>query len=143
MLASLKQKLLGGASRLSGRTDALEAVCAAAALVAAADGDIAEKEIAATLKAIKANASLAAAFDARTIETVAQRMLDRAEGGRVGRMGLYKEIEQISADAEIAELVLLAAVDVSEADGTIQEAERKVLEEVAKRLGLSLASVGL
>lgn len=143
MLASLKQKFLGGASRLSGRTDALEAVCAASALVASASGGINDSEIAATLKAIKANAGLSTAFDSRTIETVAQRMLDRAEGGRVGRSGLYKEIEQIAADPEIAELVLLAAADVAESDGEIQAEERKALEEVAKRLGLSLASVGL
>ena len=40
MFAKMKEKLAGGAKRMQGRTDLLEAVCASAALVAAADGSI-------------------------------------------------------------------------------------------------------
>ena len=138
MLANLKAKLLGSANRLSGRKDALEAVCAGAALVASADGNISNDEIAATLRAIGANPALSAAFPASEIERVADVMLKRAEGGRVGQSGLYREIKQIAADPEIAELVLLATVDVAEADGSIGEKERAVLAAISKDLGVPL-----
>lgn len=140
MFAAMKEKLLGGAKKLSGRTDALEAVCAAAALVAAADGEIEDAEITATTKAISSNSALSAAFDARSIEKCADTMLQRASGGRVGKQALFTEIRQIGSDPVIAELVLLAALDVAESDGQIEPEEKAVLERIAKELGLSLGA---
>ncbi len=140
MLATLKAKLTGSVHKLSGRKDALEAVCAAAALVAASDGDISDGEVAATTKAVKANPTLAAAFPVRDIETTIDAMMSRAEGGRSGRLGLYREIEQISKDADISEIVYLAALDVAESDGSIGEKEKAVLGKIAASLGLNPAN---
>jgi len=56
------------ASKFSGRTDYLEAVCAAAALIAAADGEIEDSEIKATTKAVGANKTLRDGFDQSVIE---------------------------------------------------------------------------
>jgi len=140
LLANLKSILTGGVQKLSGRKDALEAVCAAAALIAAADGDISDAEVAATSKAVKANPSLTAAFAQRDIEIAIDAMMSRAEGGRSGRQGLLREIEQIAADRDIAEIVYLAALDVAESDGSIGEKEKAVLTRICTTLGLNPAN---
>lgn len=139
MFAALKTKLTSGAKRMQGKTDMLEAVCAASALVAAADGSIEDSEIEAMAKAVSANEILNTAFSAREIEGSITRMIDRANGGRVGQMGLYREIEEVAADPD-AELVLMAALDIAEADGAIDDKETAVLEKVATKLGLKLSS---
>lgn len=139
MFAALKSKLSGGVNKYSGRKDFLEAVCAAAALVAAADGEISDAEVDQTVKAVSSNANLSAAFRSQEIERVADVMLKRAQGGRVGRQGLFTEIEQISADHDMAETVLLSALDVAD-HGGIDAKEKEVLAKIAQRLGLNLAN---
>jgi tellurite resistance protein TerB len=139
MFKNLKEKLSGGAKRMSGRTDLLEAVCASAALVAAADGDIDDKEVAATVKAVKANEVLNSSFAPREIEACIDRMLDRAGGGRVGKLGLYGEIEDIQSSHEDAEIVLLTAMDIADADGSVSPEEKAVLEKIADNLGLKVS----
>lgn len=139
MFAALKSKLSGNLNKYSGRKDFLEAVCAASALVAAADGDVSDAEVDQTIKAITSNASLAAAFKTSEIERTADVMLKRAQGGRVGRNGLYKEIEDVAADHEMSETVLLSALDVAD-NGGIDASEKAVLTKVAQTLGLNLAN---
>lgn len=139
MFAAIKQKLSGGVNKYSGRKDFLEAVCAASALVAAADGDVSDSEVDQTVKAVSSNASLAAAFKPSEIERTADAMLKRAQGGRVGRSGLYKELEDINSDHDMAETVLLSALDVAD-HGGIDDKEKAVLQQVAQRLGLNLAN---
>jgi len=117
----------------------LEAVLAAAALVAVADGQIEEQEEEALIKAVKANAVLSKAWAPKEIAMMAQNMLDRAKGGRMGQAGLYSELDDIAKNPEMAEAVLLMALDVSESDGEIEPAEKVVLEKIATRMSLSLA----
>ncbi len=138
MLGGLfKSKLQGSVNKFSGKKDFLEAVCAAAALVAYADGDASDTEVEATIKAITSNAALAGAFQGREIELTADSMLKRASGGRVGRSGLFKEIADIKNDAEMSETVLLTALDVADQNG-IDDKERTMLEKIASELGLDL-----
>lgn len=132
------KKAEAAVQKFSGRTDFLEAVCAAAALIAAADGEIEDSEVKATIKAVKANKSLATGFDQTAIETSINKMLERAAGGRVGRMGLWEEIREIAKDAELAQGVVLAALDVAEGDGEIEPAEKAVLDRLAKELSVDL-----
>lgn len=139
MFAKLKDRLTSGASRLNGRTDLLEAVCASAALVAAADGSIDDNEVDATIVAVSSNANLAAAFDSRTIEQTINTMLDRAQAGRAGRSGLYKEIDDVASNPEDAELVLLTAMDIADADGEVDAAETAVINKIANKLRLDPA----
>ena len=140
MFRGLKERLSGGAKRMSGRTDLLEAVTAGAALVAAADGKIEADEIEATAKAVMSNETLITAFSPKEIEGSIQRMIDRANGGRVGQMGLYKEIDDISGVSDDAEVVLLTAMDIADADGSVDPAETAVLEKIAGRCGHKLSS---
>lgn len=133
------KKAEAAVQKFSGRTDFLEAVCAAAALIAAADGEIEDSEVKATVKAVKANKSLSSGFDQAAIENCINRMLERADGGRVGRMGLWEEIREIAKDAEMAQGVVLAALDVAEGDGEIEPQEKVVLDRLAKELSVDLS----
>lgn len=132
------KKAEAAVQKFSGRTDFLEAVCAAAALIAAADGEIEDSEIKATVKAVKANKALAAGFDQQTIDQTINRMLERAEGGRVGRMGLWTEVNEVAKDPDMAQAVVLTALDVAEGDGEIEPEEKAVLDKLAKNLSVNL-----
>ena len=125
--------------KYSGRTDFLEAVCSAAALVAAADGELGDNEVKSTIKAVKANKTLSGGFDQKDIEATVNKMLERAGGGRVGRMGLWDEIREIAKDAEMSEAVVLTAIDVAEGEGGIGAEEQKVLAKLANELSIDLS----
>ena len=141
MFGKLKNKLGKAARKFDGRIDFLEAVCASCALVAAADGEVSDEEVKATINAIKANAVLAEGFKQKIIEQTADKMLKRAQSGRTGRLGLYKEIEDIDANEEMAEVVYLAALDIAESDGAIEGEEKNVLDKIAQRLGVNPANL--
>lgn len=138
MFGFLKSKAKDSVQKFSGQTDFLEAVCAAAALIAAADGEIEDSEITATKKAVLANKALSAGFDNRVIEQTIDKMLDRAGGGRVGRAGLWTEIEEAASKPEMAEAIVCTALDVSESDGQIEPQEQAVLDRLAKTLRVDL-----
>ncbi|MEE9983683.1 tellurite resistance TerB family protein [Agrobacterium pusense] len=137
MLAMFKSLVGDKAKKFSGKTDFLEAVCAASALVATADGDLDDSELLAAVAAVKSNAALSGAFDARAIETTMDKMCRRAVG-RVGKAGLFKEIEDIKADHDMSETVLLVALDVADSGG-ISDDEKAVLAKIASTVGLDLA----
>lgn len=127
--------LKGNVTKLNGRMDALEAVCAACAYVAGADGDISDDEVATTITTIQNNPVLAGSFTTQQIEKCADAMFARARGGRSGRLGLKKEIADVASDAAIAEVVFVAALDVAD-HGDIDEKEKRVLMDIAGILGL-------
>ncbi len=137
MLAMFKSLVGDKAKKFSGKTDFLEAVCAASALVATADGDLDDSELLAAVAAVKSNAALSGAFDARAIETTMDKMCSRAVG-RVGKAGLFKEIEDIKADHDMSETVLLVALDVADSGG-ISDDEKAVLAKIASTVELDLA----
>lgn len=140
MFANLKNLVSGKVNKFKGNKDFLEGVCAAAALVAFADGSCSDTEASAAIKAITSNAVMSGSFSGREIETTIDSMLKRAEGGRVGRAGLYREIEEVltkDPSGDMAEAVLLTALDVAD-DGGIEDKERAVLEQIASKLRLDL-----
>jgi len=137
MLAMFKSLVGDKAKKFSGKTDFLEAVCAASALVATADGDLDDSELLAAVAAVKSNAALSGAFDARAIETTMDKMCSRAVG-RVGKAGLFREIEDVKADHDMSETVLLVALDVADSGG-ISDDEKAVLAKIASTVGLDLA----
>ena len=138
MFAKLKSLVTDTGNRFARDKNYLEAVLASAALIAVADGEIEELEEDALLKAIGANAILSSAWSPREIEQMAQKMLERAKGGRMGQQGLYREIEEVAKNPDMAEAVLLMALDVSEGDGQIEPQEKAVLEKISARLNLNL-----
>ena len=142
MFGKLKERMTGGAKKLSGKTDLLEGICAMCALVACADGDIEDSEVAAALDALTSHALIGEAFQAQVIEAAFDKQLKRAKGGMAGKLALKREIAEAKDKNESSELEMafMVAIDVSMADGEIEPAERKVLEDLGRSLGFNLSS---
>lgn len=118
--------------------DFLEAVCAASALVAAADGEIEESEKRKVLSIISNHAQLGKLYQQNVIEATADTMFKRAKDSS-GRQQLARELDDIKSrpqGAQMAEDVYLIAVDIALADGEIEPAEKDVLGKIANRLGV-------
>lgn len=123
-------------NRLSGNTDFLEATCAAAVLVAAADGDVSDEEIVAAIEGMQNNKALASAYNAAQIETEMMKQGKRAKTPS-GRIQLKREITDIVAkDPSLREDVFMVAADVAYADGNVSDAERRALNGIAQVLSL-------
>ncbi len=137
MLDVMKAKLTGALSKFSGQKDFLEGVCAGASLVAAADGEIKDTEIVTTANAVKNHPTLSKSFKEAEIGRCIDTMLSRAKQGRMGRMGLYKEISEVKSSPDKAEAVYLCALDIAESDGGVGSEERSVLNQIAKELGIN------
>ncbi len=126
----------GKLNEYSGNKDFLEAVCAASALVTAADGEIEDAEILAAVQAAKDNEGLSTAYKTSDIEECMDKMLKRAKT-RSGQAALMRELDDVaSKDRQIREDVFLAALDVSLSDGQIEPEEKKVLINIGSRLGV-------
>ncbi|WP_210526332.1 TerB family tellurite resistance protein [Rubellimicrobium arenae] len=140
LFGKLTEKLTGAAGKLSGKSDLLEAICAACALVAAADGEVEKAELAATADALASHDVLGKAFPPSKIEQVAETMFKRASGGSFGRTKLWNEVEEAKAKSsgEDLELALAIVVDVARSDGQIEDKERPVLDRIARSWGTSL-----
>lgn len=142
MFAKFASKFKGASARIAGKTDLLEAVAAAAAWIAAADGDISDSEIDTAMGALTSHEVLSAAFSVQVIEATMDKMIKRANAGRAGRSGLKKEIQDICGNESYTkddlELVFCVAIDVADDDG-IDDDERKVLDKIGDMLGLKVS----
>lgn len=120
--------------RLENR-DLMEAMVGGCMLIAFADGECEESE----LKKIDQILSSSKALEGfgNEINITIDRYAKRLEAGyRIGRMEILREIDDVKGSQQEKEDVFLAMLTVYEADGEIEEAERKELDAVAKRLGL-------
>jgi tellurite resistance protein TerB len=119
------------------KRDLAQAVINAAWLVAYADGECSNAEKASVDQVLRANPVLGA-FTSE-IQGISQTIIAQLDANyKVGRLAAYREIEDCKGDQREAEDVLVTAIAIAEADGEIQEAEKKVLDEIANRLGLRL-----
>ncbi len=117
--------------------DLLEAIVSGCLLVAAADGTIGDDETKKIDSLLRTNKNLGH-FGGEITELV-NRFAERLQSGyRVARAEILREIEDIKADSQQKEDVLLNMLTIAEADGSIDEKERKELDTVAQRLGLRL-----
>ena len=139
MLNIWKSKLSDTISKFAGSTKFLEAVCAACALVAASN-DIKDEEVEAAIDAVKTNKTLSGAFKAQKIEKAISTALERTKT-RPGKLGLFKELEQVTEDQ--AEIVYLAALDVADADGDIDDVEREMLTKIAGKLSVNESTLDI
>ena len=143
MVLGLAKRIFGGAVKevkadYSGNKDFLEAVCAAAALVAAADGDIEDCERQKIHRLITNHGKLGVMYKSTDIETTAEAMFKRAKD-KSGRQQLARELEDIKGRpdaAQMAEDVYLIAEDIAMADGELEQAEQDVLAKIASKLGV-------
>ncbi|MCW1825727.1 tellurite resistance TerB family protein [Enterobacter asburiae] len=119
------------------KRDLAQAVINASWLVAYADGECSNVEKASVDQVLRANPVLGA-FTSE-IQGISQTIIAQLDANyKVGRLAAYREIEDCKGDQREAEDVLVTAIAIAEADGEIQEAEKKVLDEIANRLGLRL-----
>lgn len=140
------KKAAKGAARevnadLGKNKDYLEACCAAAALVAAADGTVSDVEKRTTVSIIAGNATLGKLYQQSEIETCARVMLDRVGSGS-GRAALaaeLKDVKNLPNAGDMADYVYLIAKDIAESDGDVGEKEQEVLKKLANLLGVDPA----
>lgn len=143
LFGGLKKALGAGAqaattelkAKYSENKDFLEAVCAAAALVAAADGDIEDAEVGAVMRLVKGNDKLAAIYKDHEISEVSSAMLAQAKTIS-GKQQLARQLDDIKGQPQMCEDVYLIASDIAMADGELEEEEKVVLQKIAKRLNV-------
>lgn len=130
-------KVKAGVKKLENR-DQLEAIVGGCLLVAAADGNISDDETKKIDSLLRTNKNLAH-FGGEITELVNRFSERLGSGYRVARAEILREIDDIKGDAKDKEDVLLNMLTIAEADGDIDEKERKELDTVAQRLGLRVA----
>jgi len=137
MFGKLAGKLFRGAKKVENR-DLMEAIVGGGLLVSAADGDIEKEELTKLEKLVSGNENLKH-FGAEIGKTM-RRFTDLLEGDfLVGRSKIMREIRDIAGNDEHVEDVVLNVLAIAKADGDIEPAERKVIEEIARELGYRLS----
>jgi tellurite resistance protein len=137
------KKAFGAASKevkaeYSQNKDFLEAVLAAAALVAAADGDIEESERRKVVSVIVNHPQLSKLYSTQVIEQTAETMFKRAKDFS-GRQLLARELDDVKGRADgpqMAEDAYMIALDIAHSDGELEPAEADVLKKLATRLNV-------
>ncbi|WP_341989793.1 TerB family tellurite resistance protein [Azorhizobium sp. AG788] len=141
MFGALKKAFKAGAKEVqadySHNKDYLEAVCAAAALVANADGEIEDSERSKVERVLSSHPVLSKMYQQNIIAQTAETMFKRAKDAS-GRQALARELDDIKGrdDGKMAEDVYLIALDVANADGELEPQEDAVLKKIAARLGV-------
>lgn len=144
MFGALKKAFKAGAKEVqadySHNKDYLEAVCAAAALVANADGEIEDSERSKVERVLSSHPVLSKMYQPNIIAQTAETMFKRAKDAS-GRQALARELDDIKGrdDGKMAEDVYLIALDVANADGELEPQEDAVLKKIAARLGVDPA----
>ncbi|MBB5765936.1 tellurite resistance protein [Methylorubrum rhodesianum] len=143
MFGALKKAFGAGAKEIkadySQNKDYLEAVCAASALVAYADGELEESERSKVIRTISQHPTLGKMYQQSTIESTVEVMFKRAKDAS-GRQQLARELDDIKGrDGSMAEDVYLVALDVAHADGQVEPEEDVVLKKIATRLGVDIS----
>jgi len=131
-----KGKAKDAINQFSGNKDFLEGLCAAAALVAAADGNIDDSEVDQAIKVIQANSAVSAGFGAHEIELCFGKMAPKTQT-RSGKMELKREITEVldrDKTGGMGMAIVLAALDVADSGG-ISDQETAILKELAVLCG--------
>lgn len=139
----LVARIAGGVKReisaeYSQNKDFLEAVCAAVALVAIADGDIEESEKRSAISIVTSHPTLGKLYQHNEIEDCLTRMFSQAKTG-TGRASLGRELADVKGkpnSPQMCEDVYLVAADIAAADGDTDEKETAVLAKIAGFLGV-------
>lgn len=142
VFGALKKAFGAGAKEIKAEygenKDFLEAILAASALVAAADGEIEESERRKVISIVTNHATLSKLYQSNVIEATAETMFKRAKDAS-GRNQLARELDDIKSRpnaAQMAEDVYLVALDIANADGEVEPEEEAVLKKIAARLGI-------
>jgi tellurite resistance protein len=118
--------------------DLLRAVCGAFAIVTAADGNVAETEIASFLNIIRERAEVFPQLDLAVVERLFRdlttALLTDPEGGRRHALSEIARVKNLPKERE---LVRSAAKVAIYADRRVEGRERQVLDEICAALGIA------
>ncbi|UAW01126.1 tellurite resistance TerB family protein [Vibrio phage BUCT194] len=129
------------AKKLENR-DQVEATIAGGVLLGWADGDFSADEVKALESALTNNENLSH-FSTEIPAMVEKFNAFMESGPTLGRVKVLKEIRDLKGDEEASIEVMATLIDIAQADGDVADVERKVLETIARELGLSLSMFGL
>lgn len=115
--------------------DLMEAIVAAAVLVAYADGDCSTQELTKLQDIIESNDNLKH-FGSEIGQTIDKYSLMYESGKRLAKVKLMKEITDVAAEEEQKIEAFIIAIEIADADGEIDEDELKILTEIGRALGL-------
>lgn len=119
--------------------DLVRAVCGAFAIVATADGDVAESEIASFMNVIRERSEAFPHLDLVLVERLFRdlttALLSDPEGGR---KHVLSEIARVKDLPKERELVRSAAQVAIFADRRVEGREQKMMEEICTALGIAM-----
>lgn len=122
--------------------DLMQAIVGGALLVAYADGECEDADLAKLDKTISALPELQH-FGSEISDTINTFRQQFDTGFRIGRQKAMKEIEDLKASPDEKMLCFNVMVTIAESDGEIEPEEVRVLKEVASMLGINLRDFGL
>ncbi|MCS5736996.1 UNVERIFIED_CONTAM: TerB family tellurite resistance protein [Kocuria sp. CPCC 205274] len=113
------------------------AIVAAGVYIAAADGNIEDSEVN-TLRSVIANNKTLAPFVPEANDWTNEFTSLIQSSPRTARLEILRVVEAVRNDRDGAQNVLVAALDIADANGGIGDDERSALTKVAEALGLNL-----
>lgn len=148
-LAGFMSKLSGNADKIfhSGRNkEFFEGACAAAALVAMADGNCSDIEAKTAIDGMGDNRLIqAAGFTTFDITAKFDKMLPKASrySGRAELMREISEAARVDTSGEMREAIFLIAADVADSENGIGPEEKTRLSEIAAALNIDGKKYGV
>ncbi len=119
--------------------DFMEALIAAGALIAHADGEMAGLERRRLLGLVRNHAILSVFSREQIVDEVAMHEANFRLDPEVAQILAREKLAQIAGQSRLARLVVNACREIVPADGVLHPAEYRVLGEIQAMLGLSLA----
>ena len=122
--------------------DLMQAIIGGGLLVAAADGQIEDSEVSKLDELIRSNPALSH-FGSEITDTINRFTAQLKANFQVGRLAIKREladVKNVQADAEEAFVNMIA---IAQADGEIEPAEMKVLQEIGLHFGLRPSDYGV
>lgn len=124
------------------KRDLVEACVAGMVMVAFADGDCEDSELAKLQEIIQSNESFAH-FQSEVGVLVDKFALQFKAGFILGKSKVLKELADINSSADEKEEAFICMVLVAQADGEVEPAEKTLLVEIGRRMGLNPAAYGI
>lgn len=124
------------------KRDLVEAAVGGAVMVAFADGECEDAELAKLQQIIESNDSFSH-FQSEVGMLVDKFSRQFKAGFIMGKMKVLKELSDIQASAEEKEEVFIVMVLVAQADGEVEPAEKTLLIEIGRKMGLNPAAYGI
>lgn len=122
--------------------DLMQAIIGGGLLVAAADGQIEDSEVSKLDELIRSNPALGH-FGSEITETINRFSAQLKANFQVGRLAIKRELADVKNVQSDAEEAFVNMIAIAQADGEIEPAELKVLQEIGLHFGLRPSDYGV